>query len=103
MKEIQYLSDKIEEEIHDAKNYAKHAIAMKEMYPEVARDLYNLSLEEMKHMNILHDNVVKLIEEYRKENGEPPEDMMARYEYLHGRHIEQATKARVLQAMYKEG
>ena len=103
MVEIQWLSDKIKDEIHDAKDYAKTAIEWKEEFPEIARDLYNISLDEMKHMGMLHDAVAKMIEKYRKEEGEPPADMMARYEYLHKIHIDKAMKAKTFQTMFKEG
>jgi hypothetical protein len=55
----------------------------------------------MGHMEKLHQEVTELIEEYRKEHGEPPKDMMVLYEYLHEKHIGTATQIRVKQAMYK--
>ena len=103
MIEIQWLSDKTKDEIHDAKDYAKTANEWKEEYPEIARDLYNISLDEIKHMSILHDDVVKIIDKYRREEGEPPADMMARYEYLHKLYIDKAAKAKMYQQMFKEG
>ena len=53
-------------------------------------------------MSILHDEVVKIIEEYRKEHGEPPAAMLAVYDYLHKKHIEDAQKAKTYQTMYRE-
>ena len=102
MKIIEKLSEKISEEIHDAKCYAKMALEYREEYPDMARMLYNISLEEMEHMGKLHGAVVGLIEDYRKEHGEPPAGMMALYEYLHKQQIEKATEARTMQAMFKE-
>ena len=101
MKLIQTLNDKIEEEIHDAQCYAKMALEWKDERKALADDLYQLSVEEMKHMSILHNNVVKIIDEQRKK-GEPPAAMLAVYEYLHQKHIEQAKEAKLLQSMYKE-
>lgn len=51
---------------------------------------------------MLHNEVVKIIDEFRKTKGEPPAQMMAVYDYLHKKHIEQAKEAKLLQAMYKE-
>lgn len=56
----------------------------------------------MKHMNLLHNMVVKLIENYRKTEGEPPAAMMAVYDYLHNKYIEEAKEVKVMQQMYME-
>ena len=101
MKIIEYYTDKIAEEIKDAKNYAMKALELRDTDPDQAKALYDLSVEEMDHMNRLHGLVVGIIEKYRKEKGEPPADMMARYEYLHKRVIEKAAKVKNLQEMFK--
>jgi len=102
MKVIKILSEKIEEEIKDAKEYADMSIRYKEDYPELSRTLYNLSLQEMDHMNLLHNEVTVIIRKYRETNGEPPAEMLAVYDYLHNRQIEKALEVKTLQNMYKE-
>ena len=102
MKIIQILSDKISEEICDAKAYVKLAIEYKEEYPDLSRDLYNLSLQEMDHKAVLHNKATELIRHYRETEGEPPADMLAVYEYLHKQQIEKALEVKTLQTMYKE-
>lgn len=102
MKIIEILSEKIEEEVCDAKSYISMAIEYKENYPELSRTLYNLSNQEMEHMNMLHGEVSDIIKRYREEHGDPPADMMAVYDYLHKKQIDKAKEVKTLQNMYKE-
>ena len=103
MKIIEKLSEKISEEIHDAKSYAKMALENREEYPDLAQTLYDLSMEEMGHMSRLHTAVAGIIEQYRKKKGEPPAAMLAVYDYLHKQQIEKAAEAKAMQSLYKEG
>ena len=102
MKLIQWLSDEIEDELKGAKCYIKKALELKSEEPDVAKTLYNISLQEMEHAKMLHDCVVDVIKEYREDNGEPPADMLAVYEYLHKQQIEKSAYVKTLQTMYKE-
>ena len=101
MKIIKCLADKIEEELNDARAYIELAIKWKEEQPETADLFYELSKEEMGHMEKLHEEVQDLIEDYRKQTGEPPKDMTTLYEYLHEKHMHAATEIKVKQGMYK--
>ena len=96
------MSEYIEDEIGDATKYAKLALEWKDKKKELADVFFMLSNEEMKHMQALHNEVVKLIEESRKTNGEPPASMMAVYDYLHKKQIDHAAEAKSYQAMYRE-
>ena len=102
MKVIKVLSEKIKEELCDAKSYAKMAIEYKDEWPELSRTLYNLSTQEMEHMNLLHNEVASIIKKYRETKGDPPVEMMAVYDYLHKEQIEKAAEVKTLQNMYKE-
>ena len=101
MKIIEKLSEMIEEEISDADKYIHCAMNMKEERPALAEVFYKLSMEEMQHMTALHDQVVKIIEEYRKVKGDPPSDMLAIYEYLHKKHVAKTAEVKNMQMIYK--
>ena len=101
MEIIRKLSEMISDEIADADRYATMALKHKADNPTLAETFYRLSAEEMNHMNMLHDQVVRMIDLYRRENGEPPEPMMAVYGYLHGKHIDDSASVKAKQSMYK--
>lgn len=101
MKIIKCLSEMIGEELDDAEKYILKAHKYKDKYPEAADLFYWLSGEEMGHVNKLHDEVARLIEEYRKDNGDPPPEMQAIYDYLHEKHIEHAAEIKAMRDMYK--
>ena len=76
---------------------------MQNEYPEVSKVLIAISENEMSNVNSLHAAVAKVITDYRKETGDPPAPMMAVYDYLHKKHINNAARVKAMQAMYKEG
>ena len=102
MKIIERLSDRIDDEIGDIKRYAIMAAEVKEKHPGLANVLYNISVQEDTHQAALHAEVVKLIEQHRKNHGEPPAVMMAVYEILHKRSMDKLAEARRYQEIYKE-
>ena len=101
MKIIKKLEEQIEDEIHDIKKYAKMAAEVKAENPSLAQVLYTISTQEDAHQAALHTEVVKMVEEYRKKNGEPPAAMKAVYDYLHQKHIDSLAEARHYQDVYK--
>lgn len=102
MKLIKELTERIEEEIDGAEEYVKEAIKLKHEHPSLAKTLYDISNQEMAHIDMLHAEVVKLIEEHRRTHGEPPAPMMAVYQYLHERHIDKVNNIRMLQNEFKK-
>ena len=101
MKIIEKLSAMIDEEIEDAMKYAKCALAYKDDNIALADMFCRLAEEEMKHMLTLHSQVVTIIEDYKRKNGEPPETMKVVYDILHKRHIDKAAEAKAAISMYK--
>ena len=101
MELIKKLFEMIEEEIEGAEEYAKCALKYKESNQELAQTFYTMSAEEMQHVDKLHKQVVRIIEMYRKEHGDPPAAMQAVYDYVHERQIERANKVTMMQAQFK--
>lgn len=101
MKLVKELEELIEDEIHDVKKYAKMAAALKAEHPSLAQTLYTISTQEDTHQAAIHGEVVKIIEQYKKTNGDPPATMMAVYEYVHKKHIDALAEARRYQDVYK--
>lgn len=103
MEIIKKLSAYIEEELGDAEKYARCALKYKADYPQLAKTFYELANEEMGHKDRLHVEVARLIEQSRKEKGEPPAAMLAVYDYLHERQIDRAKEVKLLLEMYRGG
>ena len=102
MRIIETLSGMIEDEIKDAEKYAKKALETKATDRKLSDVFFQLSTEELHHMSLLHGEVARAIEEYRRAEGDPPAGMLAMYEILHERHIEDAATVKILQNMYLE-
>lgn len=102
MQIIKKMSELIDEELDAAERYIKCANKYKMEYPTLSRTFATLCENEMQHSNILHSEVIKIIDRYRTEQGEPPADMMAIYEYVHDRQIEWAADIKRLQDLYNK-
>ena len=100
MKIIKCISEDIEATMDLAEDNIKKAIMYKIDYPTAAKAYYNKSVALMDSIKPQHDSVVALIDSYRKEKGDPPEPMMAIYNYLHERHMSKAAAIKTLQDMY---
>ena len=101
MKVIMCLTDKIDEELHDADSYIDLAMKWQAEDQDVSDLFYQLSTEEMGHMEKLHAEVVDQIKVYKEENGEPPKGMMELYNHIHQKQIAEAMRIKVKQGMYK--
>ena len=92
MKFIEEIVDMIDDEIEGAEHYAKCAIKHREDHPSIAAAFHHIATEEMRHIDILHTEIKKLIEEHRKAHGEPPAAMLAVWDYVHKKHIERVER-----------
>lgn len=84
-----------------AEKYARNALECKIEDKILAEAYYVLANERLKDVDILHEQVVRIITNYRKEKGEPPAVMQAWYDYVHEEQIENAREVKILLEMYK--
>ena len=100
MEIIKCMCEDIEDTMAMAGNNVRKAIEYKESYPVAAKVFYNKSVVLMENVKNFHDCIVTLIKSYREEKGEPPAPMMAVYNYLHERSINNAALIKNLQDIY---
>ena len=103
MKIIEKLSHMIEDELEGAEEYIECALKYKEEHPSLAKTFYDISTMEMQHVNMLHGEVTRLIEDHRRKHGEPPAPMLAVYNYLHEKHIKKAHHIKQYHDEYRAG
>lgn len=101
MRIIKELSEMIDEELNDAHKYAKCANLKKTDNKPLADVFFKLANEEMGHAMLLHNEVVKIIDKYRKESGDTPALMQEFYNYVHERQMEKAAEVKAILAMYQ--
>ena len=99
---IRNICHDIKEKIHDSDKDSRKAIELKYEYPILANDYYEFSVERMQEALDLHSKVVKIIEEYRKQEGEPNETMRNLWEFEHKIIIEQSEDVKILQEHYNK-
>ncbi len=90
----------MEHRLDAAEEAIKQALIYKNEWPDVAQKYYLDSIDLINMHQRYHDQIIVLINNYKKEKGEPPAPMMAIYNYMHERHINKAAAVKNLQDMY---
>jgi Mn-containing catalase len=98
---IKELAEMIEDELDGAKEYAMYALKLKDEQPTLAKTYYDIATDELRHVGLLHGEVVMLIEKHRREHGEPPASMTAVWNYLHEKHIAKTNEIKMLLSQYR--
>lgn len=101
MKEIKHIIEQIEDECKGANEYIDDALEHKQNRKSLADLYYNLSLQELSHLDSLHNQVVALINEQKNKGVEIPDCMQDIYDWEHKRIIDKVAKVKVKQNMYK--
>lgn len=100
MQIIKYMAEDIEKTMDMAECNIKKAIECKNSFPLAAKACYNKSIALLETIKGMHDSITEIIKEYRATTGEPPAPMLAVYNYLHARNMDQAALIRNLQELY---
>lgn len=98
---IKHLSKQIKNLICQAEEYARCALDYKETDKMLADAYFAKASARIKDIDDFHEQVTRIITNYRKEKGDPPAAMQALYDYIHEEEIENVREVRVLMEMYK--
>ena len=101
MRGIKELEEMISKSLKGAESAIKKANFYKETNPALAKTYFDISTDKMRHVTVLHEAVVREIDEYQKKHGNPPEAMQAIYDWVHEKDIEYATEIKAAQAMFR--
>lgn len=101
MKIIEKLSNIMEEELEGAEKYINLAYKCKDNDVLLAKMYLDMSADELKHAMLIHENAVRLINEYKNTGENIPPEMQAIYDYLHERHMDKYNAIKMLHATYK--
>jgi len=102
MKLVKKIVKQIDDELEGAEEYIEMASKYKSEYPTIANMYYEMSMNEMSHVDKLHNSVLSLINDMKAKGVEIDPKMMAIYDYEHEKAIEKATEIKVMQEMYKK-
>ena len=99
MTRIKNLTEQIKDELCSAKEYAEEYLTFKAKGDAPWATRYKeMSTDELKHANSLHERAVAEIEELRKVYT-PPEEMLQKWESAHREYIEKAAWIKQMLAM----
>lgn len=96
MKEIKCLVKLMHEELCDAEKYARLYQKYKDDDRQLAEMFKVLSGQELEHMNMEHQQAVRLIRQFRDSGKEAPAEMMAIWDWEHEQMIEQEQDVRIM-------
>lgn len=101
MKQIKEIVELIEDELEGAEEYAKKATKYKDQDKTLADVYARLAQTEMTHVDTLHDQAVRLINEQKKAGVQVPASMQAIWDWEHGKQVDTAARVKSLMAVYR--
>lgn len=102
MKKIADIVSDIREELEGAEHYAKEASRHKEDDRALSDAYASMASQELGHVDALHSQAVRIIQDYRAKNGEPPEAMLMVWNWEHDAMVSHTAKVKALLEMAKK-
>ena len=102
MRKIAEIVKDIREELDGAEHYAKLAAQHKEDDRALSDAYASMASQELGHVDMLHTQVVRIIQDHRSKNGEPPEAMMMVWNWEHDSMVSHTAKVKALLEMVKK-
>ena len=99
MKKIKWIAEKIEEELHDAEEYARAAHHYKEADQELSRCCAALAEEELKHSDSFPVEFIRVFQEHKDSGHEAPASMQAVWDWEHDKMIDHTARIRHMLAL----
>ena len=96
MRTIAQIVKDIKGELHGAKHYAELANKHKDEDDSLSEMYASMSNQELGHVNTMHAQVVRIINDYRRKHGEPPEAMKAIWDWEHQQMVEEVAEVKRL-------
>lgn len=100
MKMIAEIVEDIREELEGAEHYAKKATQYKDQDRRLAGMYADIANQELNHVDALHTQAVRLIQDQRATGTEPPAGMQAVWDWEHSHMMEHVSRVKVLLEMY---
>ena len=101
MERLKLLFSLIDDELADSMKYGEKAMRYKDTDSAMAELFYSLSLEEIKHKNMLHNQLIKEMENCINNYPEKEMEVHAVYDVLNERQVEWENSVRNYQSMYR--
>lgn len=102
MDRLKLLFSLIDDELADAMKYAEKAMHCKGTNIPMAELFYSLSVEEIKHKNMLHNQLLKEMQSCIDNDPEKEHEINAIYDVLNERQVEWENSIRTYQSSYRE-
>ena len=102
MDRLKLLYSLIDDELADSMKYGEKAMKFRDTHPAMAELFYSLSLEEMKHKNMLHNQLVKEMNDCIEKHPDKGPAIDAVYDLMNERQTEWENSIRNYQTAFRE-